>query len=375
MNDVFAGFATICFVFQTSFLFGDSDNVLAEIDVPKLGDRLSVPIESDGRSLIYILDTGATRTCVAKSIAAKWQPIRHEPLHALTETVQVPIYERPEAESFAGMVLRRRTELYAQDFRSISDFTGIEIDGVLGMNDLKRFVIQIDFDNGKLRILRSAARELGEKFRLSSKRGCPTIDIRVNELEIDANIDTGASSDVLLTANRFDQLVEQKQIIIGVSTQIATATGVATVSKGTLQNKMSLGSFEHSGCRVTKTQFNAVGLGYLSRFVVTFDFPHEAMYLKPGKAYDRPAYHDALGVGVLFQNKQIVVSDVNSNSPAEDAAIQQGDVLKQIDGKDTTNLSLFEIRRRFCQDGKRLKLQFEREGKLRDVTITLRKYD
>ncbi len=375
MNYVFCFFTTICFVFQTTSILGDGNNVLTEIDVPKFGHILSVPVESDGQSLIYILDTGATMTCVANAIATKWQPVRHERLQAATETVQVPIYERPEAASFAGLVLRRRTELQAQDFRSLSEFTGIEIDGILGMNDLKRSVIQIDFDNGKLRILRSASEEMGEKFRLNSNRGCPTVDIHVNEIEIEAIIDTGASTDLFLTADRFDQLMKEKQIRAGAATQLATLTGVRNVSKGTLQNKMSLGSFGHFGCRVTKTQANAIGLGYLSRFIVTFDFPHEAMYLKPGKFYDRLPYHDALGLGTVFQNKQIAVKDVSPNSPAEKAAIQNGDVLKQINGSDVTNMSLFNIRRLFCEDGKTLKLRFERDGKPRDVTITLRKYD
>ena len=275
---------------------------------------------------------------------------------------------------FAGMVLRRKTELYSVELREMSEASGVTIQGLLGMSDLKRFVIQIDFDLGKLRILRSANEDCGDKFRLGSDHDCPTVKLSIGETIIDAIVDTGLGNDLLLSNDVFDRLVEHGQIALAADTVAATFVGDRKLSKGTLR-KTSLGSFEYKGARVAKTQSNAIGSTYLSHFLVTLDFPKQAMYLKPGKNYDRPAYHDASGIGMRLRAKAVVVEEVRSESPGDIGGIQKSDVLRQINDRDASSLSLFEIRRLFCQDGKTLKLRFERDGKPRDVTITLRKYD
>ncbi len=350
--------------------------ILAEIDIASGGDMVLLPVESDGNSHRYLLDTGMSLSAVPLNVAAKWKPVRNIRNYTAAGVSEVPVYERPNAESVMGLMLRRKTELIAMDFQDISEAIGQPIEGILGMSDLKRFVVQIDFDQGKLRFLRFVGDEAGEKLRLSFHRGSPVLDWASGETQLTIGIDTGANGELSLASEHFDALVKRGEIRNVVQQQGVTVTPAGTVksSRGTLR-EFQFGGVRHQNVDVIQTQLNTVGVGLLSRYLVTFDFPKEAMYLKPGKRIKSPTPRDSLGMTILLRDNKVIVQSVRYRGPAEAASIQQGDVLTQINGENVAERSLFEIRRLFCQEGKTLKLRLERDNKSRDLTITLPKSD
>lgn len=76
-----------------------------------------------------------------------------------------------------------------------------------------------------------------------------------------------------------------------------------------------------------------------------------------------------IGVGIAEKDNSIVVVTVTKDGPAENAGIKVGDVVKRIDGTDVSNVdeAIAAIEGKL---GTSVKIQVERKGKKRDVSIT-----
>lgn len=67
----------------------------------------------------------------------------------------------------------------------------------------------------------------------------------------------------------------------------------------------------------------------------------------------------------------ILVSQVVEEGPAKRAGVQEGDVILEVDGRKVTNASQFRAYVASQVPGKQIKLKINREGRNRDITITL----
>ena len=352
---------------------GEDDNVLAAIEVARNGASLIVPIESQGVVYNYVVGTGTSTMMVESKLAANWTPHRFVNSGTANGIVKLPAYRRPEEVFLAGFTLRRNAEVGAASFYDISETTGIKIDGIVGMNDLKQFIIQIDFDRGQLRFLESVPDDCGDKFRLSFERGIPDVQWTVGDNQITACVATDQEVDVSLNRIAFDLLLERNRIDSTGTIPSTTAGGERKCQSGTLR-ELNLGKFQHTNLEVQCMAVNGLGLGFLSRYLVTFDFPRQAMYLKPGRDFNRPRNRDYLGLIIIRRDNKVVVESVAKDNPAELAGIRPGDVLPQVNGKETTGELLFDLRQRLCTHaGTSVKLRIERDGQSRDVTVKLRR--
>ena len=90
----------------------------------------------------------------------------------------------------------------------------------------------------------------------------------------------------------------------------------------------------------------------MSRYDVLLDFPNSVLYLRPGKNFDRPELFDLSGLLLSKGRKEVRVGAVAIGSAAANAGIEKGNVLFEIDGVKTSDLSLSAIRRRLCIEGR-----------------------
>ena len=120
---------------------------------------------------------------------------------------------------------------------------------------------------------------------------------------------------------------------------------------------------------LSRINVNSVGLRFLSRFVVTFDFPEATVYLQPGEQFERPEPSATSGLTLLWKNGVPVVERVTPQGPAERAGIHPGDKLLQIDGSRQLSRDPFALRERMTlypgQDVAVVVLRDQRELKFR----------
>jgi S1-C subfamily serine protease len=118
-----------------------------------------------------------------------------------------------------------------------------------------------------------------------------------------------------------------------------------------------------------------IGAGILKRFVVTFDYEHQIVYLKalPEPVADVGTY-DRAGMWFNRAPDGFEVVDVTKNSPAEAAGIKAGDHIVAVDGKPAAETPVYELRRRLrnAAPGTVTRFTLVQAGQTREVAVTLR---
>lgn len=250
------------------------------------GDYLFITLHlRNGEGLLFAVDTGAPLTTFDKSLAAKLGKPRgnvaaSSPWYGVK--VDMDVVRAPAL--YLG-----NTRLLTGDVSLVSDLSwvwpGRRVMGILGLDCLHHYCIQLDFGAKKMRFFdprQLAAGDLGRAFPLTMSEG-PDWRVRVGENLVGMKagitmIDTGNPGDGSLEPNLFKQeLQNQKEIK---TRRYKTWTGrsgiFAMVPKGVF------GGETYTNLALAQSPGEAdIGLRFLARNLVTFDFPKRTMYLKP----------------------------------------------------------------------------------------------
>ena len=349
-----------------------------ELKVAPGGDLVLLPVTIHDRAYSFLLDTGATGNAYDISLLPSAKPIRTVISRTFSGKASVPIYEGPKS-NVASMPLEHGEGITISNLKALSIATGYNVKGMIGMSHLRNHIVQIDFDRGIVRFLEKESRLEGERFELSTDLGVYSINVKLGTTESAAVIvDTGFNNELSLESGVFDlvrfsgELKESRPRRY----RIVSANGVvSSTRRGTLA-ELSFGTFNFTDVAVSRSNgINAIGLALLSRFLVTFDFPNQKLYLKPGKTFGRPSWRDASGFAMMVKEDRVVIVDVDTGSAAADIGIEDGDILLEVDGRDARKSSLFELRVLFTRAGEKHRLKVRRGDEVRTHEILLRELD
>ena len=168
---------------------------------------------------------------------------------------------------------------FKQQIKQFPSYSGIPVMGVLGMDVLKHYCIQLDFERSRMRFLddkRANKKDWGTPFPLTDVGdGCFAIgENLVGAKGPGSLIDTGDNSHGCLTPKLFQQWTNQAA---------PPASGEARSPDGVLGGEtyhdLDLQCLD-KGDHASDSNFNTIGLYVLSENLVTLDFPDRTMYLK-----------------------------------------------------------------------------------------------
>jgi hypothetical protein len=344
------------------------DNVVETFDVARHGDCLLVPVALGDRQFQFGVDTGSTFSCIDTELESRLDP--------------VPGFANINGQGGHKRYLLREASVgksrlpltgkaVCADLSRFREATGYDIRGILGMNFLKSRVVQIDFDAGRLSILKMATSSAGTGFRLFyDKLDRPMLNLDITDGEtIAIMVDTGMNAGLVLRSFRFDDLVESGRLEpIGPPALSATFEGNVNSREGRL-DKFRLGDFTHERIMAGEGPQNRIGLGLLSRYVVTFDFPNDRLYLKPGKRFAKPDQFGWCGMPSGRIDGITRIKEVREGSAADKAGLKAGDEILRVDGKDAASLSMFEMGAILETGGRRVRLDVEGPDGRREVDI------
>ncbi|MEI8342494.1 MAG: retropepsin-like aspartic protease, partial [Verrucomicrobiota bacterium] len=175
---------------------------------------LTLHLES-GRELLFIVDTGAPVTLLDKSLEpdlGKCTGTYRSNYDALGIVTEVKVFHPPKL-FLGGIQLLTGDQVYTDDVQSLP--TGRPVMGILGMDCLRHYCIQLDLPAGKLRFLDPAHSGIGitgEKYPISWVNGVPWIHANLFGDSKEAYmVDTGCPDDVDLKAKRFAAEVRRLQ--------------------------------------------------------------------------------------------------------------------------------------------------------------------
>ena len=334
------------------------------------GDCVVLPVSTHFGVYQFLVDTGASSTGYDTKLRHQLTQIAEGTTHT---GMRFPIFEASPAS--IGSLQLRKSPVVTRDLSTFRKEFGHPIYGFIGMSDLRSRILQIDFDGGRCRFVEELDIDIGDPFDLEVEAGTGLHVVRIGvnpQLNVKMLIDTGFDGDLAIKKKLFDSLVSSDDIVVRQKISLSKLTGAQSAWEGSLKS-LQLGPFSHSHISVIRhDEANLIGLGYLSRFFVTFDFPNKKMFLKPGREFRRKSWSNALGANVLLEDDDFVLHSVGEFTPAGEAKMAKGDVILEIDDRKASGLSLFEVRQLFSEAGKRRQIKFRRSNDVHEINVLLR---
>jgi len=222
------------------------------------GGFLTVPLRmEDGEELLFLVDTGSPWTLLDKSFEPKLgKRLGTQTAASLSDKWKSNVYAEPKL--YLGSTPLMIGNIVTKDFKPQSSHS---IMGILGLNCLRHYCVQLDFEAGKMRFLNSDqinAAELGKAFPLTFGGG---------HVGIHHSAFIGESTNLLIdTGCTIDGLAKKTEI----------------KGQGVLLPECDWDgqTYAHLIVAAPSDWATVIGLDFLARHLVTLDFPKRTMYLK-----------------------------------------------------------------------------------------------
>ena len=389
-----------------------------------INNLIVIPLEVNGARLSFILDSGVSKPILFNltdqdSIALK--DVSEIEIRGLGEGAPIKALSSKGNEFRLKDLYNRQQQLYVVLDRKMnfSPSLGIPIHGIIGYDLFRDFVVEInykrqflEFHDPRYYVYKEDKRS--QQLPLTIINNKPYLDGQVvvegeDPVSTRLLIDTGSSDAVwLFTDPEIGLEVPRKHyddfLGVGLSGNI--------FGKRTVVNSMRIGDFSFeeakaafpdmrsfSALKVVGNRNGSMGGEILRRFNIILDYPNNSITLRKngnfrdpfhfnmsgielqhnGMRYIAERIADARGVvksdervfgdvQILMENRtrlslvpEIIVSGIRAGSPAEEAGLQEGDVILAVNGKRIHRYKLQEVLKMLNEkEGKRVKVLIER---------------
>lgn len=248
------------------------------------GNELVVMLRLEsGEELLFGLDTGTAITSIDKSLEPKLGQ-RLDRINLINFGVyqEAGLYAAPKLYLGSTPLMRTGTKIITFDRKQLSSGFGLPVMGVLGMDVLQHYCIQLDFKAGVIRFLddeHANRKGWGRAFPLTDiGDGCFIINTNFTGVKGPGSlIDTGCNYDGWLTSQSFDQWANQATPLKDGEARYPNAILDGATYHHVIHLHRLKAELVFSGD--SHMNVNGIGLHFLARHLVTLDFPKRTMYL------------------------------------------------------------------------------------------------
>lgn len=265
------------------------------------GNGLTVTLRlKSGEKLLFVVDTGSPCTFLDKSLEPK---LGHRFDTGLVSNYmwgskqRCGVYLAPRLYLGDTPLKMTGNGILTCDLKSVALPGNPPVMGILGMDIMEHYCIQLDFEAGKMRFLNPRqlnVADLGKAFPISYYREDPGESELVHPFIQQPSLLGGAVTNVLIdTGLRVDgaadselfqrEIVQQRRqegnAVHGDNGRVWFAK---CVWNGETYTNLLIGP--GGGAFENGKNGNLIGLGFLARHLDTFDFPRHKMYLKQTRA-------------------------------------------------------------------------------------------
>lgn len=299
------------------------------------------------------------------------------------------------AGSISGGIARVRSlEIGAAMFQDqpmrvlpMSD-SDVDQGGMIGFETFRRLVTRIDYGRQRIEFIEPSAfdpKEAGSPVPLVFYGNLLIARGSYDGIAGDFTIDTGNPGSIFLSSPFAARHALRERAKGGIRTiagvgiggpsyGLAYRGGPLTLGGVTVPRPVALLSSDTAGAMADASLAGNIGAGILRRFVVTLDYAHSRMYLKPiVPAPTNLDRYDQSGLRLSRVEGRTVVTDVIAHGPAALAGVRQSDVVTMVEGRAVATMTLDEIRSllRDQPAGTRVRLSLGRQGESVPVVLTL----
>jgi hypothetical protein len=237
----------------------------------------------DGPELPFFIDTGTNYTCFDKSLASRLgQRIGVVQGRHYDDVLTLDSYAAPKL--FLGTTpLITGSRVLVMDLSKPSADAHRPVMGILGMDCLRHYCVQLDFAAGKLRFLdpdHVDRAQLGRALPVTFRSGLPWMREAglVPEATTPLLIDTGNIYDGALETELFRQKIRERSLQVEADNPNADDPAPGKRRKASLPTAVWSGQTYSS--LLIRGGVNSIGLRFLARHRVTLNFPKQTIYLQ-----------------------------------------------------------------------------------------------
>lgn len=387
-----------------------------------INNLVVIPVEVNGTSLTFLLDTGVSSTImfsVTEVDSLQLNNTTSIKLRGLGEGGSIPALRSKNNILKIGKALDNNHTVYVIFDKSLNLSTrmGIPIHGIVGYEFFKNLIVKTNYISKKLTFYKP------RNFQPKKCKKCEVFDLTFQNNKAYLNLDVTTSDfskeiTLLIDSGSSDAIwiFDEKDFINTTSKKyfddfLGQGLSGGIFGKRSKLTKISIGSFELKNVKVAFPDIESIenikffeerdgslGGDILKRFTVIYDYPNKKISLKKNGYFKAPFHYNMSGItlkhdGVVivkeksFENNnkravssdavnislsdvynfylapRFIVSEIREGSPAALAGIYKGDEIISVNGKDTHRYELHELIGVFASKaGKRIMLRVKRNG-------------
>ncbi|MCF5888365.1 aspartyl protease family protein [Aeromonas veronii] len=346
-----------------------------------------IPVTIAGEQYQFLLDTGASITFIDRRLASRFKaltlselPRAYQADFATVNSVSSQLGSEQlgfvEPQPFSvGSVTIDDSDLWATvDFDLFSQSLGSRIDGILGIDTIRRFNWVFDRDKHQLTALLTAPsaatfeRCIGYE---DSYNRSPAVYLTHGESSVRMYLDTGA--DQSYADHAFIDFMASQKAISGEDAMPRKGVDASGMVEGRehILTGLHFDERQLGELRVSENSNEQYGLGldFVNRFNRFAIMPGRMMLCYDADSLARKVPPTLRNIGVRFDGEhlQVYYSDERDLAPY---GLANGDILEQINGVDYRPLEIDKVRELLSTSKPgSLKLRIVREGKPLDIAI------
>lgn len=412
------------------------------MDIKKKKQRISfklinnlivVPIEINGEKLSFILDSGVTKTIlfnITQNDSIGLKNIKKIELQGLGNGEPVHALLSKNNKISIKNLVNNNESIYViiKDDFDLSGKMGITINGILGYNLLKNFIVKINYSSKRIdfynpKYFKYKKCKKCEVFPIEFYRKKPFISAQVQLdtvgdklTNVKLLVDSGGSDAVWLFEDSKENIKTPNRFFNDV---LGEGLSGAIYGNRSRIPKLKLKSFELNeptvsfldsistkNARKFKKRNGSIGAGVLNKFIVWFDYTNRKLTLKKNGSFNKRFYYNMSGLDVVYNGKELIkvkqnqdfsnssddntisfvtgftykfkpsfkIKGVTEGSPAEIAGLLQDDVILKINNSSAYTLTLDEIIHKFQEkNGRKIKMTIKRNGEKMKFEFKLKK--
>jgi hypothetical protein len=244
-----------------------------------LGSWIIINIRlANGEDVPMVMDTGCPTTCLDTSFEPRLgQRVKTDVLWDFGVKSQINLYAAPKLFLINTPLMKIGPYVVTHDCRQISAEVGHPVMGILGMDVLQNYCIQVNFASHRMSFLdynRADKSGWGAPFDLFEiGDGCFAISNNLTGGKDPGSlIDTGYNQDGWLVPDLFQQWTNPSARLHSPYGALGRQRYPALNLRGVDPRLLATGD--------AHIKLNGIGLRFLARHLVTLDFPEQTLYLK-----------------------------------------------------------------------------------------------
>jgi predicted aspartyl protease len=388
---------------QTGFVFDNPKKKSITINFKSSSNLIIIPVAiNNSDTLNFILDTGVSYPIITELPFVNklnlnfLQPIN---IKGLGEGEQLTAYRSGNNTiSINGLVAYdQEIHMVINENFQISQILGIPVHGLIGFNLFKDYVVKIDYSEHKITLIKPEFFNYKERDRdivlpLTFEQNKPFVKTTIvtdknEDVPVKLLVDTGASDALWLSTNSDSRISLPENHIEtflgrGLSGDLYGKKGrIGAIWVGPLVLYEPIVAFPDNDMvdqLIGKNDRNGtLGAEILRRFYVTMDYPNKRLILRANSNLKDEFNYNMSGLEITNPMPGFpifLVSNIQKNSPAYYAGIQENDQIVALNNINNKTLTLNDINLLFqSQEDRRIKLTILRNGEQFKTEFFLKK--